>query len=400
MNNQSEIHNSKSKVVIAGAGPAGSSLAIRLADKGFEVVLIERDKFPRQKLCGEFISPESLSHFRELDVLDAMLVVGGDRIERTSFFAPSGRSVTVSSEWFGDSGGALSISRAAMDSILLERARAAGVEVIEETHVFGLELENGSVRQLRAKSADGNRFEIGGDLFVDATGRSGQLGKLAVKSKTEDPRPKIDSRLIGFKAHLENVRLERGNCEIYFFDGGYGGLSFIEGGLANHCFLVRADRFKASGSVGELLETVVFRNRRAADAMRGSRPVFDWLAVSVDGFGKKRIRAAENLFSVGDAAAFIDPFTGSGMLMALESSAVFAESIGRRKCDSIASDFAARYDQKFTRRLRFCSVLRTAAFWPRASSLLIGALGTSGGLVERLARATRSFPNNPKPRQS
>ena len=55
--------NRKSKIVIVGAGPAGASLAIRLAQKGFEVVLIEREKFPRQKLCGEFISPECLASF-------------------------------------------------------------------------------------------------------------------------------------------------------------------------------------------------------------------------------------------------------------------------------------------------------------------------------------------------
>ena len=89
------------KIAIAGAGPAGSSLAIRLAEAGFDVTLIEREKFPRHKLCGEFISPECFDHFRELGVLDRMLSAGGDHISETRFYSPSGRNVAVPSEWFG-----------------------------------------------------------------------------------------------------------------------------------------------------------------------------------------------------------------------------------------------------------------------------------------------------------
>src|ERR1044071_9779413 len=113
MNNQSKIQNLKSKIAIVGAGPGGASLGIRLSQMGFEVCLIEREKFPRHKLCGEFISPECLAHFKNLGVFDEMLAVGGDRISQTIFYEPNGRSVTVPSDWFDARGqGALSISRA------------------------------------------------------------------------------------------------------------------------------------------------------------------------------------------------------------------------------------------------------------------------------------------------
>jgi len=92
--------NSNQPVVIAGAGPAGTSLAIRLARLGLPVTLVERYKFPRQKLCGEFISPECLLHFDELGVLDQMLAAGGDRIYETRFFETGGRSISVPSGWF------------------------------------------------------------------------------------------------------------------------------------------------------------------------------------------------------------------------------------------------------------------------------------------------------------
>ena len=80
-----QTSNSKLQITIVGAGPAGASLAIRLANQGFSVNLIEREKFPRHKLCGEFISPECLAHFKDLGVLDEMLDSGGERITETDF---------------------------------------------------------------------------------------------------------------------------------------------------------------------------------------------------------------------------------------------------------------------------------------------------------------------------
>src|SRR5437762_2504097 len=104
-------------IVIVGSGPAGSSAAIRLAQAGLSVLLLEQKTFPRAKLCGEFISPECLSHFAELGVLDA-LRIDSVPIERTVFYARNGNSVAVPSEWFGTGTHAIGLSRAAMDARL------------------------------------------------------------------------------------------------------------------------------------------------------------------------------------------------------------------------------------------------------------------------------------------
>src|ERR1044071_57067 len=126
-------HSSNSyDAVIVGGGPAGTSAAIHLAARGARVMLIEQKKFPRAKLCGEFISPECLDHFKELNVLDDMLAAGGVALDKTIFYARNGRSVTVPSEWFADGSAALGLSRSTMDAVLLERARAVGADVLEE----------------------------------------------------------------------------------------------------------------------------------------------------------------------------------------------------------------------------------------------------------------------------
>jgi flavin-dependent dehydrogenase len=409
MDKQFEIRNSKFQIVIVGAGPAGASLAIRLAEKGFEIVLIEREKFPRPKLCGEFISPECLRHFRELGVFDSMLSAGGARIAETVFYAPNGKNISVPSKWLGNSDGALSLSRAEMDFRLAESAKNAGVEFLEETQVSGLLVENEMVRGVKIKNKTGKISEISADLVIDATGRANVLGKLAEKckiknaklktkdsrseiQKIQNPKSKIQNRLVGFKTHLENAKIEKSRCEIYFFGGGYGGLSPVENNLANHCFLIKAEIVKEfSGDADKIVREIIFKNERARETLKHAVPVRDWLAVSVESFGVKNLNPARNLFSVGDAAAFIDPFTGSGMLMALESAEILAQCIADF-CfapEQLAEKYRFLYRRKFQNRLRVCSVLRRAAFLPNLSGFLISALGFSDKAGEFLARATR-----------
>jgi len=395
MNKQSAIRNPKSKIVVVGAGPAGASLAIRLAKNGFRVCLVEREKFPRHKLCGEFVSPECLIHFEDLGVLEEMFAVSDERITETVFYAPNGQNVSVPSEWFGNAHGALGISRAAMDFRLLEKARESGVEVLEETQIVGVLLEKEKVRGVKAKSKDGETFEITADLTIDATGRANILGKLVEKSKVQSPKSKvrkIRNRLVGFKAHLENVNLEKGRCEIYFFRGGYGGLSFVENNRANHCFLIKADLVKKYiGQTNLLVEEIILKNKRAFETMKDAKPVFDWLAVSVDGFGLKKLNPAPNLLTVGDAAAFIDPFTGSGMLMALEGAKILSESLAENRFSSaeIAENYNLNFQQKFQKRLRICALMRRAAFVPNLANTVISALSLSRVAREMLARSTR-----------
>ena len=410
---QSKIQNPKPKIVIVGAGPAGTSAAIRLATRGFQVILVEREKFPRQKLCGEFISPECFRHFQELGVLDKMFLKNGDRITETIFYAPSGKSVSVPSKWFNaDEQGALGLSRAEMDFQLLERAKNVGVEVYKETNVVGLIFEKDKICGLKVKNAVGQISEVSADLVIDATGRARILGKLAEKevsrkdAKTQrrkDQRSKVKdqrSKLIGFKAHLKNVNLEKGRCEIYFFRGGYGGLNYVENGIGNHCFLMKAEVVKEfNGDVDRILHEVIFENKRAAETLKNAIPVYHWLAVAVDGFGLKNLNPAPNILAIGDAGAFIDPFTGSGMLMAFESAEILVQSIAENSLSSqqIAEDYKIRHKQKFQKRLRVCSLMRRAAFVPNFAKIAISALSLSGKAREILARSTRqTFSINKK----
>ncbi len=387
-------------VIIAGAGPAGSSAAIHLAMAGVRVLLVEQKKFPRAKLCGEFISPECLKHFESLGVIDSMLAAGGVALHRTVFYARSGRSVDVPSSWFDTQRSALGLSRAEMDQQLLARARQSGVTVLEETQATGLLSDAGRVHGLEIKSPGGSG-EVTASLVIDATGRTRalehHLGAVNL-GRTAGARTRRRASLVAFKAHLRNASTLPGTCEIYFYPGGYGGLSGVENGLSNLCFIVAAKDVRAcQADPARAMRELVTKNSRAAQSLAEAQVEGQWLAVALGEFGRREPTPAPGLLTIGDAAAFIDPFTGSGMLMALEGGALAASVILRHLPDlqpgdlynSLEADYTHRYWQQFGSRLRVCALLRRAAFIPALADVAIALLGASERARRALARRTR-----------
>src|SRR5215217_5391440 len=343
-------------VIIAGAGPAGTSAAIHLARNDLRVLLIEQKKFPRPKLCGEFISPECQKHFENLGVADDIATSAPSALTETVFYSTRGHHVSIPSSWFGHPA-ALGLSRAVMDDVLLRRARVCGVNVIEGATITDLIQNEKTVRGVRLKEN-----EYFAPLTIDATGRARILTK-----KLNASEPKSRATLIAFKAHLRNTRVAPNACEIYFYPDGYGGLSTIEGDISNLCFIISAGQVRRHSSNPEVvMREMVMRNRHAAYTLEQAQPVSEWLSASWERFGGRQPSPATGLLAIGDSASFIDPFTGSGMLMALESGELVADVILRHRDElsspSLGADYTAEYVRKFESRMRICGWLRRAAF--------------------------------------
>jgi geranylgeranyl reductase family protein len=393
-------------VIIAGAGPAGSSAAIHLASHGVRVLLLEQKKFPRPKLCGEFISPECTAHFERLGVAEQMFAGRPSELSETVFYSKNGASVAVPSSWFSTRGVALGLSRAEMDERLLRRAAEAGADVREEATVVDLLFHSRRVAGVKLKHG-GSQQIFTAPITVDATGRTRALMRMlerATSGKTNlQKRP-----LVAFKAHLRSTRVAPGACEIYFYRGGYGGLSTIENGLSNLCFIANARDVRASDSdASRLMHELVSENKRAAHTLRDAELASDWLAVSLESFGRHAPAPTGGLMAIGDAASFIDPFTGSGMLMALESGELAAEAIVPRMTQlenddalqAVNEHYRELYRARFNSRLRLCSLIRRAAFVPGFANVAIRFFRTSTLLRRRVASATRSRTDFPVRRQ-
>jgi flavin-dependent dehydrogenase len=382
-------------VIIAGGGPAGSSAAIHLATRGARVLLAEQKKFPRAKLCGEFISPECAPHFERLGVAQEMLAAGPARLTETVFYSRRNQSVSVPSAWFGADGVALGLSRAEMDEKLLRRAAGAGAVVLEEAQVVNLLLQADRVGGAIIKQS-GREVTYRAPITIDATGRARSLTRRVTQTsqKTKPQR----APLVAFKTHLQGARVAPGACEIYFYRGGYGGLSSVENGLSNLCFIASARAVRECGADAErVMRKVVCQNRRAQFALASAQTCGSWLAVSLEGFGRHSLTPRTGLLAIGDAASFIDPFTGSGMLMALESGELAAGVVHGHLAairsgagtDELATEYRGAYKIKFDSRLRVCSIMRRAAFVPGLAQLAITVFGSSEQLRHRLSRATR-----------
>jgi flavin-dependent dehydrogenase len=360
---------------------------------GARVLLAEQKRFPREKLCGEFISPECVVHFERLGVIDRMLAAGPAHLNETVFYSRSGKSVGVPSTWFGANGSALGLSRAEMDERLLRRAGEAGVTALEDAPVVDLLFEKAEVRGVGLKIA-GKQISYRAPVTIDATGRARSLAR-----RVGPHRPKSNrAPLVAFKAHLEDTRVAPGACEIYFYRGGYGGLSSIEDGRSNLCFIASARDVRACAADAErVMREIVCQNARAAHTLADARARSPWLAVTLESFGRHQIAPAQGLLTIGDAASFIDPFTGSGMLMALESGALVAEVIldhletvrSGRGFEELSKQYRVAYERRFDSRLRICSLMRRAAFVPGLAELAIRCFRTSDRLRQFVARATR-----------
>lgn len=383
----------KFDVAIAGAGPAGSSVAIRLSQAGFSVLLVEQKKFPREKLCGEFISPECLTHFEELGVMPTITAACGTELSETVFYSRNGKRFSIDNTWFGDSSShALGLSRAEMDSCLLQRARQSGVVVLEQTSAAGLIVDEDRVIGLNLKRNHEYSESVLARISIDATGRSGALARHV------DPRPQHATRahLVAFKTHLRGSQTEPGACEIYSYRGGYGGCNQIEDGKHNLCFIASAADTKRLGSDPErVMREVVLTNQRAAAVLGKATVAMPWHAVPIEHFGRKKLAPANGLITIGDAASFIDPFTGSGILMAMESAQIAAGAIqkflrGNGTGRQIELDYEARCSAAFDSRLRLSSMLRVCVYTPFFAEALVAAVSLSSGVRRHMARATRS----------
>jgi flavin-dependent dehydrogenase len=373
-------------VIIAGAGPAGSSAAIHLARGCRRVLLVEQKKFPRAKLCGEFISPECRRHFETLGVAGAMTNSDPASITETVFYSSRGHHVTIPSSWFGGPA-ALGLSRAVMDDVLLKRARECGVEVIEGATITEPIIDHNIVSGVKFK-INGDEHQHTAPLTIDATGRARILTR---KLHAGETRSK--AKLIAFKVHLRNTRVAPGACEIYFYRDGYGGLSSVEGDISNLCFITSAEQVKRYHSNPDLvMRELVMKNQRAAHTLAHAQPESEWLSASWERFGRQQPSPAKGLLAIGDSAAFIDPFTGSGMLMAFESGELAADVIIRNR-NAVEADYTAAYLRKFDSRLRISGWLRRAAFKPRLAGFGIALCGASKHFRSRLVRATRSSFN-------
>lgn len=349
-------------LIIVGAGPAGSACAITAARAGAKVLLLEKDHFPRQKVCGEFVSPESLGllhGFLDDGRFQSCAKVFGSRI----FLDDKSLNLPVSPA-------AQSIPRFDLDPALFAAAQNAGVTAREGVAVK--EVQRDEVFYVRTSEGT-----YAARAVVNATGRWSKLTQFDVAGK---------DKWIGLKAHFTEPSPPQ-TVDLYFFPGGYCGVTPVGPNSVNACAMVRAD-------AAHTLEDVFTKEPRLYERSRGWQPLFAPVTTSPLYF-REPVTESDSVFLAGDAAGFIDPFAGDGISLALQSGTLVAQSIipflrGSCSLEQAHQQYQAAYRRRFAPAFRNAARLRNALAapkWVRSAAL---AFATVPGVGKMLVRGTRA----------
>jgi flavin-dependent dehydrogenase len=294
--------------LVIGGGPAGAMAGLRIASAGRAVLLIERERAPHPKVCGEFLSPEAVGYLRGAGV--DPLALGAEEVHCLRLAA--GRRCVETALPFT----AQSLSRQVLDACLLARAEEGGCRILRGVAVERI-MRDGS----------GWSAQLGDKSTVRAASLFLANGKHDLHGWARPAGPQND--LVGFKMHWrlapEQVRQLRSSIELFLFRGGYGGLSLVENGTANLAWVVRRKVLAASGGWSGLLthicaECDLLRERLQCAQQVWARPV----AIAPIPYGYLA-RESDGAWRVGDQAAVIPSFTGDGMAIALHSASLATE---------------------------------------------------------------------------
>ena len=342
-----EVDSVDADVIVVGGGPAGSVTASLLAARGHRVLLLDKARFPRHKACSEYVNPGGARLLAELGLERDLEILGAHRMEAMLIHAPGGRRYLA--DFAAAGGGAIGLSRYRLDALLLDRARAMGVEVREGAHVRDVLTAGGVVHGVAA-TIDGVRETLRAPLTIGADGRHGVVARglhLDV--------PRRWPRRTGLVAHYRGVTgLDRWG-EMHVAEGHYAGLAPLEDGLTNVAFVTAshavADRV---GSLPAFFEDGLLRMPEVARKLAGAERIGDIRGVGSMAHRARRV-AGDGFLLVGDAASFLDPFTGDGVAEALRGAMLAAP----------VADAALRAGDLSASRLAPYQTARRRAFWAK-----------------------------------
>ena len=376
----------KFDAAIVGAGPAGAAAAISLAGKGYRIALLDKEKFPRDKLCGDFINPVNWPILRELGVDKHVLSCAHDKVTVFRITACSGEQAQarLPAQNCGPEFG-LGLSRTRFDLALLQKAEHRGALVLQGCRIKSLEREHrGWKLLLDYAPGDG---EIHVPVLIGADGRNSWVAhRLGLTRAAE-----TQGRSVGFQIHLDAADAIRGNIDIHLFPGGYAGLVGVGGNSLNLCLAVDKQRLPRERQVEFLSESLLPQNPYLRELLLNSRRVGEVRATYPIYFKPRRCVADRILF-IGDAARVNEPVSGEGIYFAMKSALLAAETIDEAFA---ASNFSATrlrsYENRCHREFKFRRglnmLLRHLAYRPALLAPLVRFSAKHGRLLDWLVQA-------------
>ncbi|MGS0747139.1 NAD(P)/FAD-dependent oxidoreductase [Halpernia sp. GG3] len=352
------------QILIIGGGLAGLTSAIHLSKLGFSVVVIEKNSYPKHKVCGEYISNEVSPYFKWLNVdIEALKPT---HIKTLKFSSESGKEIETKLPL-----GGFGVSRYILDEALYLKAISQNCTVLEDLvnevdfkdGIFEVKLASGKV--LKSK------------IVVGAFGKRSNLDVQMKRDFSQNKSP-----WLAVKSHYSG-NFPDDVVGLHNFKGGYCGVSKVENNEINICYLTNFKSFKEHKNIEEFQQEVVSRNPHLKGILKNSVQIFDKpLTISQVSFEKKR-NVENHILMLGDTAGLIHPLCGNGMAMAIHSAKLASDQVQDYLAENISRDemernYAKNWNLNFKKRLRY--------------GRFLGKIFENSSLSETLTKLITYFP--------
>ena len=295
-------------VVIIGGGLAGLCNAIHLSKFGKKVLLIEKNNYPKHKVCGEYISNEVLPYLDFLDVNP--FDFGAIKIDEFQLSTTNNKLISAKLPL-----GGFGISRFTLDEVLAKKSLENGVLILQDT-VVNTNFKN-DIFFIDTKENQ----QVTSKIVIGAFGKRSLLD---IKMERDFIQKK--SPYLGVKIHVKGI-FPSNLVALHNFKGGYCGVSNVENNTINLCYITNFSSFKEYKNIEDFLENVVFKNRFLKEIFQKSTPLFEQpLSISQISFETKK-PVENHIIMCGDAAGLIHPLCGNGMSMAIQSAQIASKLI-------------------------------------------------------------------------
>lgn len=368
-------------VIIVGGGLAGLTSAIHLSQFDKQVLLIEKNTYPKHKVCGEYISNEVLPYLNSLGI--DPVKNGAKEISKVEL------TTVKSNQIHGELPlGGFGMSRYYIDQLLADKAQKNGVTIlqdsVEDIH-FGQE-----AFKITTKTKQNFASRI-------AIGAFGKRSNLDVKMNRKFIQKK--SPYLAVKTHVQG-NFPEDHVALHNFKGGYCGVSKVENDHINLCYIVSFSAFKKYKNIDEFQEAVVFKNTHLNQVFKESKPVFEKpLTISQISFETKN-PVEDHIIMCGDTAGMIHPLCGNGMGMAISSAKIASEEIlkfleGEISRTQLEKNYLRNWNKEFKARLRVGHFIAWLFRNQFISEIAYSILKRIPSLLPKIIRLTHGKPLNP-----
>ena len=375
MNNPNKTY----EIIIIGGGLAGLCNAIHLSKFGKSVLLIEKNTYPKHKVCGEYISNEVLPYLQFLEVNPFNF--GAVKIDNFQLSTTNNKLISSKLPL-----GGFGISRYTLDFELSKKAIENGVTILQDS-VINIDFNN-DVFSVETKENKIYQSKI-------AIGAFGKRSLLDVKMERDFIKKK--SPYLGVKIHVKG-NFKTNLVALHNFKGGYCGVSKVEKNAINLCYITDYSAFKKYKNIADFQENVVFRNRYLKEIFKQTTPVWEQpLSISQISFEHKN-PIENHIIMCGDAAGMIHPLCGNGMSMAIQSAQIASKLILNYLNDRIVSrkdlekQYITQWKQQFDWRLKVGHLIAKLFRNDKMASFLLKVLQKTPFLLPLIIKQTHGKP--------